>query len=150
METVISLEVLKPSTLSCCLVILYLIDRSVIARCSCPTQRKISISRMLARSRACGRVAAGTWWCESNGSTTRRKQNQAGNHLMARYVQMICYRKISPKALGVSKNLYILVLVLFSFIATSRRTRTFQIKCTPGSYSIGHRVGEVIRKVKGL
>lgn len=38
---------------------------------------------MLARSKACGKGVAGTWWFVSNGSTTPRKQNPEGNHLMA-------------------------------------------------------------------
>ena len=40
---------------------LLLIDRSVIAQFSCPTQQKISIFRMLVGSRACGRGVAAIW-----------------------------------------------------------------------------------------
>ena len=62
----------------------YFFDRLVIARCLCPTQQRTWISRMLVKSRTCGRGAWGTWWYESNGFIIRKKLNQDEGLQMAR------------------------------------------------------------------
>jgi len=65
---------------------------------------------MLARSRACGRGAAGTWLYESSGSTTRRKQNQEESLLMASnlYTALPMWTKTTCRRYPISARYFLL------------------------------------------